>query len=675
MSNQFSSQPIDPPDSDSDRLRTLLDNLNNLKSKLHHFTVIDELGQPLGVIRDLILDEGHQLNLVLDLADAGLGGAPVLLNGRRIKKVSVQTQSVFVDITKADTQFLPEYSSAENRSSLHSFEQPLPSPAFAEPFADLNFSEEPSQSFASFNEENFTYPTDADRELAESLFTTEPDESAVTAESSLSQEWELSTPNSPEDTFSGWNEEFSSVDLFGSTEELTLSEPTADLSTASLSFESEPTSESLANELERLDLNLDNDWSELGSVSATEDTSNSFELSVESEAIAEPSPVFEIGEFGGSFEEPILPDQSVNPFAGEILDLSSDVSSASSDGLAELDWRDTPAIEEPTNFTLEQEDFSFDLPTAVPEDFSLDLPPTVPADLSEGPSIDLSGLDLLSPDTTELSLEWDEAAQVLELGEPEAAFEASSLNLEEPALSQPDTIQSLGELDIFSDSPSPVEETSTFEEFTPPFLEETGSPTSSYEYEQPAAPVLNEPAENQNDWLAAAGVGAAGLVGGMAGASAWNQEPAANSPEENVVGASASEESDAMIPLLEEQLNVEYQRRKVGEVIIRKQIETRMVQVPVRYEKLVIEQVSPERKSLAEVDLSQGALDNIELTGVEQKPTVSGDFASPAVASQALDAIAKALQNRCKRVRIEIELEDGQMQQAYQDWFDECSQL
>jgi len=43
----------------------------------------------------------------------------------------------------------------------------------------------------------------------------------------------------------------------------------------------------------------------------------------------------------------------------------------------------------------------------------------------------------------------------------------------------------------------------------------------------------------------------------------------------------------------------------VGEVIVRKVIETRMVevQVPVRHEKLIVEQVSPERKQLAEIDL------------------------------------------------------------------------
>ena len=109
MYYQSSARPNDPLEPESDRLKTLLDNLNNLRGKLKNFTVIDELGQPIGEISDLILDAGHQLNLVIAQPDAQERQSSVLLNGRRIKKVSVQTQSVFVDITKADVRFLPEY--------------------------------------------------------------------------------------------------------------------------------------------------------------------------------------------------------------------------------------------------------------------------------------------------------------------------------------------------------------------------------------------------------------------------------------------------------------------------------------------------------------------------------------------------------------------------------------
>jgi len=106
---QPSAKPNDPSGSESDRIRALLENLNNLRAKLKNFAVIDELGQPIGEIKDLILDSANQLNLVIDQDDAAAHQPSVLLNGRRIKQVSVQTQSVFVDITKADVRFLPEY--------------------------------------------------------------------------------------------------------------------------------------------------------------------------------------------------------------------------------------------------------------------------------------------------------------------------------------------------------------------------------------------------------------------------------------------------------------------------------------------------------------------------------------------------------------------------------------
>ena len=158
-------------------------------------------------------------------------------------------------------------------------------------------------------------------------------------------------------------------------------------------------------------------------------------------------------------------------------------------------------------------------------------------------------------------------------------------------------------------------------------------------------------------------------------AMVMSDEPEGVLPTPTSTPEAAPETVDVIIPLLEERLNVEYQRRKVGEVIIRKRIETRMIEVPVRYEKLIIEQVSPEQKSLAEVDLSQGALENIEIVGVGGKPIVSGEFKSPRTATYVLDAIAKTLRHRCKSVRIEVELEDGKLQEAYQEWLDQCSQM
>ena len=152
-----------------------------------------------------------------------------------------------------------------------------------------------------------------------------------------------------------------------------------------------------------------------------------------------------------------------------------------------------------------------------------------------------------------------------------------------------------------------------------------------------------------------------------------------NSPVEATNSEEASEEQ--IIRLLEERLVVESSKRKVGEVIVRKVIETRMVQVPVRREKLIVEQISPEHKQLAEIDLGQEEIDGIDLTQVQRLEvthfdsalTVSGEFTSPKTASLLLNAIALELNHGCKLVRVTIAVEDESHQKKYQEWFDRCS--
>ncbi|MHC5741754.1 MAG: YsnF/AvaK domain-containing protein [Nostoc sp.] len=137
---------------------------------------------------------------------------------------------------------------------------------------------------------------------------------------------------------------------------------------------------------------------------------------------------------------------------------------------------------------------------------------------------------------------------------------------------------------------------------------------------------------------------------------------------------------EQIIRLLEERLFVESSKRKVGEVIVRKVIETRMVQVPVRREKLIVEQISPEHKQLAEIDLGQGEISGLDLTEVERLEathnnslTVSGEFSSPKIANLLLNAIALERNNGCKQVRVTIAVEDESHQKKYQEWFDRCS--
>ncbi|MBD2296229.1 DUF2382 domain-containing protein [Anabaena sphaerica FACHB-251] len=138
---------------------------------------------------------------------------------------------------------------------------------------------------------------------------------------------------------------------------------------------------------------------------------------------------------------------------------------------------------------------------------------------------------------------------------------------------------------------------------------------------------------------------------------------------------------ETIIPLLEERLFVDNHKQKVGEVIVRKEIETHMIQVPVRREKLIVEQVSPDHKKLAEIDLGQGEISGIELieeeirkvTNFDTGLIVSGEFSSPKIASLLLNAIAQEKNHGCHQVKITILVENQSQQQKYEEWFNRCS--
>ncbi len=135
---------------------------------------------------------------------------------------------------------------------------------------------------------------------------------------------------------------------------------------------------------------------------------------------------------------------------------------------------------------------------------------------------------------------------------------------------------------------------------------------------------------------------------------------------------------EEVISLLEERLMVDFTRRKVGEIIVRKEIETHVlqVQVPVRREKLIVEQISPEYKKLAEVDLGQtdtspGDIETHHRDGFCQStyPTVCGELKSPKAASDLLNQISNTPSHGCKIIRIEIVLENLSHQKTYEELF------
>jgi hypothetical protein len=132
------------------------------------------------------------------------------------------------------------------------------------------------------------------------------------------------------------------------------------------------------------------------------------------------------------------------------------------------------------------------------------------------------------------------------------------------------------------------------------------------------------------------------------------------------------------VRLLEEQLSVNREKRKLGEVIIRKEIETRIVEVPVRREKLIVEQVGPDAKQLASIDLGEDSLNSIEIREAAHAsvPTaLSGEFTSVRAASQFLQAIADQPRPGCEKVQITLLLNDPNLQHEYQQLLERYATL
>jgi hypothetical protein len=134
---------------------------------------------------------------------------------------------------------------------------------------------------------------------------------------------------------------------------------------------------------------------------------------------------------------------------------------------------------------------------------------------------------------------------------------------------------------------------------------------------------------------------------------------------------------DEVVRLLEEKLVVNRDKRKVGEVVVRKVVETRLVEVPVRREKLIIEEVGKEATPLAEIDLGKGEVTGVDIVSMtldqeEENFNVQGEFFSVQAASDLLSAIALRSNHGCQKVRVQLVVDNEQAQQTYQTMFDSC---
>jgi hypothetical protein len=158
--------------------------------------------------------------------------------------------------------------------------------------------------------------------------------------------------------------------------------------------------------------------------------------------------------------------------------------------------------------------------------------------------------------------------------------------------------------------------------------------------------------------------------------------------------------TEEVIYLLEERLMVDVTRHKTGEIVVRKEVETQIlyVEVPVRREKLIVEQVSPEYKLLAQIDLGRADVGNgtpafvngddaiLVSAQPQQLPLdrvpngtlngelnghnpVSGTVNTPQAAIDLLTEFARLAGDDVQTIRIEIALKNPHNRDRYQSLF------
>ena len=136
---------------------------------------------------------------------------------------------------------------------------------------------------------------------------------------------------------------------------------------------------------------------------------------------------------------------------------------------------------------------------------------------------------------------------------------------------------------------------------------------------------------------------------------AENQHQPTRSPEQN---------TDDII-LLEEKVKIDRRKQKVGEVIISKKIETRMVQVPVRKEKLIVEKIGKHPERIAEVVVGEEKVNGFKFSDLIDANTLhitKSNFVSLETAEKILADLHSLSTTANTKVRLEIVTNSSQQQ-------------
>jgi stress response protein YsnF len=132
--------------------------------------------------------------------------------------------------------------------------------------------------------------------------------------------------------------------------------------------------------------------------------------------------------------------------------------------------------------------------------------------------------------------------------------------------------------------------------------------------------------------------------------------PPLSKTEQELLDTSKIKES-VQISLYEEKLKVNRRKRKVGEVVVRKKIETRMIQVPIRTEKLIVERIGEGPEQIAEVVISESKIDGFESVDLLEDDNLHitrSRYLNVKTARQLLQAISGLSSANNAKIRLEI---------------------
>lgn len=122
-----------------------------------------------------------------------------------------------------------------------------------------------------------------------------------------------------------------------------------------------------------------------------------------------------------------------------------------------------------------------------------------------------------------------------------------------------------------------------------------------------------------------------------------------------------SKNHEEHIKLLEERLKVERKKDKVGEVIIRKETETKIAFVPLEQEKLIVEQVNADNlqvEKIAEVDLKTTKVGE-QIANQEPSSTIKTKFDSLQEARNYLQEMPSDLSKQVSEIEIKLTIDDN----------------